>query len=126
MTVNPPFYPGRHLLADLYHCSADLLNNAPALEALMVQAAEKIGATLVGVQFNQFNPIGVSGVVIIAESHLTIHTWPEIGFAAVDFFTCGQLNAQPGVDFLAKALKAGKVELKQFDRGRKLGSAVSD
>ena len=79
---------GRHLLLDLKECNGGLLNDVSYLRALLLEAANACGGTVLGA-FSTFNPYGVSGVVLIAESHLSIHTWPEFGFAAVDIFTCG-------------------------------------
>jgi S-adenosylmethionine decarboxylase proenzyme len=80
---------GRHLLLDLGGCEHELLANAETLDRLFCQAVREGGATVVSSHFHQFQPHGVSGVVVLAESHVTVHTWPESGFAAVDIFTCG-------------------------------------
>ncbi len=80
---------GRHVLAELYNCDSNVLNNVKLIEQYMVEAAVKCGATVVEKNFHMFSPYGVSGVVIISESHLAVHTWPEYGYAAVDLFTCG-------------------------------------
>jgi S-adenosylmethionine decarboxylase len=111
-----PFYPGQHILIDYYSCSVEVLNDALLLEKYLLETAYLIGATVVSVQFNAFNPIGVSGVVIIAESHLTIHTWPELGYAAVDFFTCGFMDTRVGLGYLEGVLEAKEVEVKKVER----------
>jgi S-adenosylmethionine decarboxylase proenzyme len=111
-----PFYPGQHILIDYYGCSVEVLNDALLLEKYLLETAYLIGATVVSVQFNAFNPIGVSGVVIIAESHLTIHTWPELGYAAVDFFTCGFMDTSVGLGYLEGVLEAKEVEVKKVER----------
>jgi S-adenosylmethionine decarboxylase len=80
---------GRHFLLELKDCDRELLNDLDALKSLLRQAATKCGAEILGDSFHHFTPQGVSGVVIIAESYLFIHTWPEHGYAAVDIFTCG-------------------------------------
>ena len=80
---------GRHLLLDLKDCDKEVLNDLDFLKECLHQAAIQSGATVVGESFYQFSPRGVSGVVNIAESHISIHTWPEYGYAAVDVFTCG-------------------------------------
>jgi S-adenosylmethionine decarboxylase len=80
---------GLHLLIELRNCNADLLDSSSFIEDIMVEAAEKSGATILHSSFHKFCPQGVSGVVVIAESHLTIHTWPELNYAALDVFTCG-------------------------------------
>ncbi len=80
---------GRHVLAELFGCRIDLLNEREVIRDVMLTAAKKAGAEVVGDFFHQFSPHGISGVVVISESHLAIHTWPEHGYAAVDVFTCG-------------------------------------
>jgi len=80
---------GTHLLVEYYDCNKEILNNLDEIRKYMLKAARECGATVVNDVFHLFNPHGVSGVVVIAESHLAIHTWPEYGFAAVDLFTCG-------------------------------------
>ncbi|MBU1650990.1 adenosylmethionine decarboxylase, partial [bacterium] len=80
---------GRQILVEFYHCDAEKLNDERHIAKAMHDAAELSGATIVEEVFHMFSPHGVSGVVVIAESHLAIHTWPEYGYAAVDLFTCG-------------------------------------
>ena len=80
---------GRHLIAEYADCQRDKLDDASYLETCMLEAVRKSGATIVRSVFHRYAPQGVSGVVVIAESHMSIHTWPEYGYAAVDFFTCG-------------------------------------
>ncbi len=81
---------GRHLIAEYVKCPPDKLNDASFLKKSMLEAVRRSGATVVDSVFHRYSPQGVSGVVVIAESHMSIHTWPEYGYAAVDFFTCGQ------------------------------------
>jgi len=82
---------GAHLLVELRDCNTEVLNSLEKVRSIMVSAAEAASATIVDVSFHEFNPFGISGMVIIAESHLSIHTWPEYGYAAVDIFTCGDI-----------------------------------
>lgn len=82
---------GRHLIADFYYCEAAFLDDPAALELEMVGAARQAGAEVRQTSFYRFDPGGVSGVVIISESHLAIHTYPEHGYAALDCFTCGRV-----------------------------------
>ena len=81
---------GRHLLLELKGCDPEILNDLEFLKSSLSETAVQIGATVIGDSFHRFSPQGVSGVVIISESHLFIHTWPEYGYAAVDVFTCGE------------------------------------
>jgi S-adenosylmethionine decarboxylase len=80
---------GKHLLLELRDCNKEALDNIDFIRINLVTAAIAAGATVMGESFHKFSPQGVSGVVVISESHLTIHTWPEFGYAAVDVFTCG-------------------------------------
>lgn len=80
---------GRHLLLDVRDVDPTLLNAPDALRRRIVRVARAAGATVVGSRFRRFAPQGITGVVLLAESHVTVHTWPELGFAAFDVFTCG-------------------------------------
>ena len=86
---------GKHLLLELKDCDKEVLNDLAFLKGALLAAASECGATVLGESFHQFEPQGVSGVVVIAESHLFIHTWPDYGYAAADIFTCGN-SVQPG------------------------------
>lgn len=109
---------GVHILAEYYECDTGILNNQDQIERYMNEAADIAGATVVQSAFHAFNPHGVSGVVVIAESHLTIHTWPEYGYAAVDIFTCGDsVEPQKALDHLKKKLNSGHFSTVQLKRG---------
>ncbi len=97
---------GRHLLVEFSGCDAGVLSDLALVTQAMLRAAVASGATIVTHSFHHFSPHGVSGAVIIAESHLAIHTWPEHGFAAVDFFSCGGVDMDAGVTVLKAALAA--------------------
>ncbi|MGE0709519.1 MAG: adenosylmethionine decarboxylase [Planctomycetota bacterium] len=107
----------RHLIAELYDCDVSVLSEVEPIRAAMLEAARVIGATVVGEAFHRFTPHGVSGTVVIAESHLSIHTWPERGYAAIDIFTCGGLDPRPGCDYLKQALGASSGRLQEILRG---------
>ena len=79
------------MLLELYDCDPEAINNLEVVKASMVEAAKRAQATIVDVVFHEFSPVGISGVVVIAESHLAIHTWPEHRYAAVDVFSCGEV-----------------------------------
>ena len=109
---------GRQVTAEYYGCDAALLASPERIEALMREAAMASGATIVEAVFHHFNPHGVSGAVIIAESHLAIHTWPEHGYAAVDVFTCGEtVDPAAAVEHLAAGLKASRHTAAEVRRG---------
>ncbi|AFQ49965.1 adenosylmethionine decarboxylase [Burkholderia cepacia] len=96
---------GSHVLADLGGIDAALLRDAARLETILTDAAQRAGARVIGAHFHHFGgEHGVTGVVLLAESHITIHTWPEHGFAAVDAFMCGAACAADAVDAIAAAL----------------------
>ncbi|MFQ5729525.1 MAG: adenosylmethionine decarboxylase [Waddliaceae bacterium] len=109
---------GHHLLVEYYDCENEILNNPSSIEECMTQAAIECGATIVQKNFHLFNPYGVSGVVVLAESHLAIHTWPEYHYAAVDLFTCGErCNPIAAFHYLKKILKAKESHYTELNRG---------
>lgn len=110
---------GNHLIIDFYECDCELLNDAQFIDNAMIEAAKSCGATIVSNHINRFNPHGISGVVVIAESHITIHTWPEHGYAAVDVFTCGS-TVDPWLvnEYLFSVLKAKRSSVEEFKRGK--------
>jgi S-adenosylmethionine decarboxylase proenzyme len=109
---------GRHILVEASGCRSEALNDLPGIRQAMIEAAVAAGATVLDVSFRKFAPQGVSGVVIISESHLTIHTWPEYGYAAIDLFTCGD-RAEPwrAFEVLAGFLEANHVSTMELRRG---------
>lgn len=109
---------GRHILAEIYGCSFDILNSKDKIQQIMVDASLEAGAEVREVAFHKFSPQGVSGVVVISESHLTIHTWPELGYAAVDVFTCGEnVNPWDACNYLTEKLKAKHMTATEVKRG---------
>ena len=109
---------GRHLLIELQDCDKEVLNDLSFLRDAMLAAAIDCGATVLGESFHHFSPQGVSGVVIIAESHLSIHTWPEYGYAAVDIFTCGtSVEPKKAAEVLIEKLGAKSHSLMEIPRG---------
>ncbi len=120
----PPLSPhglGQHLILDLYDCPSELLRVPAPVEQLLLAAACAMEATVVGAHFHGFAPHGVSGVVVSQESHLTVHTWPEYGYAAIDIFSCGVLRIEAGIDYLRQHFQAGRHELRTFTRGTAVG-----
>jgi S-adenosylmethionine decarboxylase len=109
---------GRHLIAEYAECDRERLDDAAYLETSMLEAVRKSGATIVRSFFHRYAPQGVSGVVVIAESHLSIHTWPEYGYAAVDFFTCGEtVDPYKAHEYLKEQLSCRLDSLRKLDRG---------
>ncbi len=109
---------GRHALLDAYGCNPKILDDTSYLRSVLKQTAIDLDCTVVQEVFHRFSPQGVSGVVVIAESHLSIHTWPEYCFAAVDLFTCSdetQLFKLRGL--LKERLEADEVDFREEARG---------
>lgn len=115
---------GRHLLVEYHGCDAEILNDFSKVQQLMVRAAEAAGATVVSKAFHRFTPQGVSGVVVIEESHLSIHTWPEYGYAAVDFYTCGDCVPERAHELLRRELGSDRAEVMKVQRGRNAAGPV--
>ena len=119
---------GRHVLAEVYGCNFKVLNDVRKVEEIMVNAALEAGAEIREVIFHKFSPQGVSGVVVISESHLAIHTWPELGYAAVDVFTCGdRVDPWDAVNYLKELFGASDMDANEVERGnlRPLNTAVN-
>ena len=109
---------GRHILVEFYECNKDILNNKDLIQTYMEEAAVKSNATIVNAVFHRFSPHGVSGVVVIAESHLAVHTWPEYNYAAVDLFTCGSsVNPWVAFEILKDGLRAEQFTINEIKRG---------
>ena len=118
--MSAPHRPaGIHLLADLAGIDAALLVDAAAIDALLRTAAEAAGARILHSHFHTFGPgMGVTGVLLLAESHISIHTWPEHGFAAADIFMCGDAQPQRALDLIDAALKPGARSVQTIARGQ--------
>jgi S-adenosylmethionine decarboxylase len=102
---------------ELYQCPVENISAPETSHGILRSAALIMQATIIDSHFHAFSPYGVSGVVIIAESHLTIHTWPEHGYAAVDVFSCGDLDLEAGLAHIIEAFGAERHEVRYFDRG---------
>lgn len=108
---------GQHLLVDYRGCSRDVLDDPAALELLMRAAAAAARVTILAAQFHRFRPQGVSGFLLIEESHMSLHTWPEAGYAAVDFYTCGACDPLRAHEVLERGLGATTSEPVLVERG---------
>jgi S-adenosylmethionine decarboxylase len=112
---------GRHILADFHGVQVALLKNVHALEIYIREAAACSGATVLSCHFHRFGEgQGVSGVAILAESHISIHTWPELEFAALDIYMCGTLDPNLAAHHLLRELKPREHQIKCIERGAKL------
>jgi S-adenosylmethionine decarboxylase proenzyme len=109
---------GLHILVEFYECNKDILNNKNLIQTSMQDAVVKSNATIINSVFHCFSPHGVSGVVVIAESHFSIHTWPEYNYAAVDMFTCGtSVNPWAAFELLKERLGSTNFTTKKIKRG---------
>jgi len=109
---------GTHLLIELRDCSPEILKSLERVRKIMISAAKEAKATVINNSFHEFNPFGISGVVVIAESHLSIHTWPEYGYAAVDIFTCGDvIQPERAVSYLVKKFECKNPSIVEMKRG---------
>lgn len=104
-------------MVELYGCDPAGLDDVDRVRGAVVQACADIGATALQVVAHRFAPQGVTVTVLIAESHLSVHTWPEHGYAAVDFFTCGGLDPRRGVQALQAGLAAERGRVQEVVRG---------
>lgn len=109
---------GRHVTIDTWGVDFNLLNDSKLLQHHMIEAAEVCGATVLSVQAKQFEPQGATVLVLLSESHLSIHTYPEKGFAALDCYTCGEtVDPEVAIDFMVKALQPERVYARKIIRG---------
>lgn len=109
---------GRQILVEFYDCDSNSINDVEYIEQAMLGATKKALATIISHNFHKFSPYGVSGVVVIAESHVTIHTWPEYNYAAVDIFTCGD-TIDPWIiqESLKEAFSSKNISSMEMKRG---------
>jgi S-adenosylmethionine decarboxylase len=109
---------GSQVVLDLYECETDHLDDVAWVEATLVNAARAAGATIVQTVFHKFAPWGISGVVVIAESHLAIHIWPENRYAAIDVFTCGEnVRMDVASALLIREFRSKRPVQRRFTRG---------
>ncbi|KPN71832.1 MULTISPECIES: adenosylmethionine decarboxylase [Neisseria] len=121
------YQPSSHGLLDLYGCDAAMLRDEACLKNLLRQAAEAAGATVLGGHFHRFGGEGgVTGVLLLAESHISIHTWPEHSFAALDIFLCGEMQIEQAKRFLCEAFQPKQFEWRVEKRGAQLGQLINN
>jgi len=109
---------GRQILVEYYDCDTDIINDVEAVESIMLAGTKASRASIISHNFHKFSPHGVSGTIVIAESHVAVHTWPEYGYAAVDIFTCGD-TIDPWIiqEHLKKAFQSANVSSMELKRG---------
>jgi S-adenosylmethionine decarboxylase len=123
MERNGKLFAGMHVTVDLY--DAERLDDKGFMESVMREITEKCGAHLLHIHLHQFKPTGVTGVAILSESHISVHTWPERNFAAFDVFMCGIATPELAIDILKERFNAGRVVSNCLQRGDSLGLSVS-
>jgi len=112
----PPKYAGKHLIADFY--GVNQLDDIELMEQALTQASEVAGATLLHIHLHTFfDGGGITGVALLAESHISVHTWPELEYAAFDAFMCGDAQPNKAIELLENIFKPNKVEIKEILRG---------
>lgn len=118
---------GVHVLLELNECRTELLMDVASVREKLIEAVRKGGGTIVGDYFQQFEPYGVSGMIVISESHVSIHTWPEYGYAAVDVFTCGKPEVSYSIaERVIFAFESKKPLMCEFKRGILSGSKKTE
>ena len=109
---------GLHLLLELKECNPRLLDDLDHVRRVLYEAAEGVGAHVIGESFHQFSPQGVTGILSIAESHISIHTWPEYSYAAADIFTCGStFQPRDAANIMIGLLESRSPEITEVRRG---------
>ena len=109
---------GSHFIVELINCSPDRLRKVRDVKQIIEQVVRKSGSTMVGTSFHQFQPEGVTGLILIKWSHVAIHTWPEESYAAADIFTCGQeMDPYIAVEVMKEKFEAKEVRYQVIQRG---------
>lgn len=109
---------GRQILVEYYECNADVINDVDQIEEILIDATKASKASIISHNFHKFSPHGVSGTIVIAESHIAIHTWPEYNYAAVDIFTCGE-TIDPWIiqEYINEAFQSKNISSMEMKRG---------
>ena len=108
---------GRHYLVEFSDCDPRVMKKVKDVRSILLRAARESKATVLKHYFYQFKPFGVTAIIMIAESHFALHTWPEERFAAFDLLTCGRMYPRRAINHIQKAFKAKKVKIRIFKRG---------
>jgi len=109
-------FAGVHLLVELW--TSESLTDPNRIRDIIIKAIKACGATMLGIDLHVFSPNGgVSGVAVLQESHLSIHTWPEYDYAAIDLFVCGTINPRLAVPVLEEGFKPKRIEVREIKRG---------
>ena len=118
---------GTQILLDLENCNSDILDDIDLIKTILKEAASLSGATIIGETFHKFQPVGVTGVVSIAESHICIHTWPEYSYASVDILSCGDdFNLETASQIIGERLESTDSFSRVIERGLRDGQSNED
>ena len=118
---------GRHLILEMWDCSSDTVNNIKDIKKILAKTAKVINATVIDIMCHHFSPYGVTGVAILAESHISIHTWPEHKYVAADIFLCGNaISPQVAASYLIQAFQAKESSIAEFKRGDVMTRQILD
>lgn len=114
---------GIHIIADFYGTDASLISSASVMAKIFEDTVVHSGLTKLSSNYYQFDPYGASGVILLAESHMSFHTWPEYNLVTLDLYTCGDPNgAERAFEYLRKRLNPERVDIKRFERGTYVGA----
>lgn len=109
---------GNHLIVEMYDCCPVIINDTKRVESCLKHAVELSGAHMVQSVIHHFNPHGVSGVIVIEESHFSVHTWPEYGYCALDIFTCGtEVDYYTALEYIKGAFQSKHISVSEVKRG---------
>jgi len=117
---------GTHVTWDVYNCNADTLSFVPKVKEVLNAIVDELQLSKVNESFKQFQPIGVTGFILLEESHVSIHTWPEHNFAAVDIFSCKPFDSKKIETLLMQSFKSDRVIVKQIERGEAISIISPD
>ncbi|MEO0270949.1 MAG: adenosylmethionine decarboxylase [candidate division WOR-3 bacterium] len=116
---------GEHYIVEASGCDPQIIGNVEKMQEILVNAAHKANVKIWAVSFHRFPPQGVSGVIVISESHISVHTWPEYGYVALDIYTCGEhSNPEEAVNFALQEFKAENVHISEITRGLEEGDRI--
>ncbi|MCP2520613.1 adenosylmethionine decarboxylase [Candidatus Aminicenantes bacterium AC-335-A11] len=116
---------GHHYIVEASGCDPKIIGCIEKMQQILVKAAEKAGAQVWSISFNRFPPNGVSGVIVISESHISTHTWPELGYVALDIYTCGDhVDPEKAVEYAVQEFKASVSHITEITRGIDEGDKI--
>lgn len=118
---------GKHIILEMWGCSKNVIDSIDQVKDALTKAAEVAKANLVNVVCHRFSPYGITGVAVLAESHISVHTWPEYEYAAVDIFICGSVvNSQDAASYITQAFHAKDISLLELKRGDLLSKKLQE